>query len=678
MPVALGVYALGIGYFAMRRRNRLTCQPELNRLADKIPASGNDSLTRRILMRRAILAISSAGLVVFALAGLLALNLFADKPRDEPRPTSRDQGVAVAQASRSESAMKLPVARVVLFNSGVGYFQREGDVEGDARVDLSFPVQDINDLLKSLVVQDLGGGQVSAISLDSQAPVEKTLRSFAIDLSTNPSLGQILDQARGEKVEVVLQQSTTSQPGSLTGAIVGVEKQKQPVGKDSVVEVEQLNLWCAEGLRQVKLADLQRIRFLNPILDSELKQGPGSGDARPRHPEEGGLLQLHRPGQALRPRRLRGGEPHLEDQLSPGPQQGEQAVLAGLGRGREHDRRGLERRQHGARERPADLVQDGSLSAAVRATADGRTGVVRLAPAANLHRRLGDQFGHGNRDGTRKPESAAAEGKMGEQRSEAGCVVPTFQDLPGENGTAMPVLTLRINPSQGVTSVANAAQFGDYFQYEIDHPVTLARQKSSLLPILNQAIEGTRVSIYNERVHARFPLLGIKLKNTATVPLTQGPITVFDGSTYAGDGRIQDLQPKEERLMSYAIDLGTEVQAVPHPDNGQLVSVKIHKGVVYTTSKVKESKTYTVVNRSEQDRLVLIEHRFRPEFKLTSADKPAETASDVYRFQVNVPRGKTARQEVAEDARSTRPWPSRTSTTTASAFSSMRPSRAPR
>ena len=56
-----------------------------------------------------------------------------------------------------------------------------------------------------------------------------------------------------------------------------------------------------------------------------------------------------------------------------------------------------------------------------------------------------------------------------------------------------------------------------------------------------------------------------------------------------------------------------------------------------------------MVNRSEQDRLVLIEHPFRPEFKLTSADKPAETASDVYRFQVNVPKGKTAKQEVAEE-----------------------------
>jgi hypothetical protein len=150
-------------------------------------------------------------------------------------------------------------------------------------------------------------------------------------------------------------------------------------------------------------------------------------------------------------------------------------------------------------------------------------------------------------------------------------------------------------------------------------------------------------------VHAKFPLLGLKFKNATDLHINQGPVTVFDGSTYAGDARLPDLQPKEERLLSYAIDLGTEVQAVPHPENGRLTSVKLLKGVVHTTTKVKESKTYTVTNRSDQDRLVLIEHPFRPEFKLMGDDKPAETASDVYRFQLKVGKGQSGKQTVAEE-----------------------------
>ena len=103
------------------------------------------------------------------------------------------------------------------------------------------------------------------------------------------------------------------------------------------------------------------------------------------------------------------------------------------------------------------------------------------------------------------------------------------------------------------------ASLGDYFQYVIDRPVDLARQKSALLPIVNKDVEGKRVSIYNPAVQPKHPLLGLRFKNTTGMPLTQGPITVFEGSVYAGDTRVLDLQPDEERLVSYAIDLGTEV-----------------------------------------------------------------------------------------------------------------------
>ena len=119
--------------------------------------------------------------------------------------------------------------------------------------------------------------------------------------------------------------------------------------------------------------------------------------------------------------------------------------------------------------------------------------------------------------------------------------------------------------------MATATKLGDFFQYAIDKPVTLPRQKSALLPIVNKDVEGTRVSIYNERTQAKFPLLGLKFKNTTGLHLMQGPITVFEGTTYAGDARILDLQPNEERLISYAIDLGTEVNPVPSSDNGRLI-----------------------------------------------------------------------------------------------------------
>ena len=71
----------------------------------------------------------------------------------------------------------------------------------------------------------------------------------------------------------------------------------------------------------------------------------------------------------------------------------------------------------------------------------------------------------------------------------------------------------------------------------------------------------------------------------------QGPITVFDGTTYAGDARILDLQPKEERLITYAIDLGTEVEPVVRRAARTTSSqIKIDRGIVETTHKVASSQ----------------------------------------------------------------------------------------
>src|SRR5438270_13808384 len=178
-------------------------------------------------------------------------------------------------AQPKPGAAELPVTQLVLFSSGVGYYQREGQVDGSSRIDLQFPMTDINDLLKSLILQDAGGGQVGTIHYDNRTPIDKTLKSFAIDLTSNPSLGDLLNQARGEKVELVTNadlRAAVGQNETITGQIVGIEKQKQAVGKDQVIEVTQLNLLTGEGLRGVPLAQVQKVRFSKASLDQEFRK----------------------------------------------------------------------------------------------------------------------------------------------------------------------------------------------------------------------------------------------------------------------------------------------------------------------------------------------------------------------------------------------------------------------
>jgi hypothetical protein len=205
------------------------------------------------------------------------------------------------------------------------------------------------------------------------------------------------------------------------------------------------------------------------------------------------------------------------------------------------------------------------------------------------------------------------------------------------------------NLQQGVRSVAQAGDVGELFRYAIATPVTLERGRSAMLPIVNESVEGDKVSIYNQSVHAKHPLNGLRLKNSTDLHLMQGPITVFDGGAYAGDAQIQDLPPASERLISYAMDLDTEVapEAKDHPT--RLVSCRMVKGVFYTSHKYSRTRNYTVKNSGSKVKTVLVEYPVDNNWTLVEPKEPSEKTRDLYRFAVSAEPGKPAKVEVTED-----------------------------
>ncbi|HZZ77870.1 MAG TPA: DUF4139 domain-containing protein [Gemmataceae bacterium] len=530
-------------------------------------------------------------------------------PKQETPPT--------ANAKKNNNATSLPITRVVLFNSGVGYFQREGEIEGNATVDFVFPASDINDLLKSMVLQDLGGGQVRTVSYDSFDPLEKSLKSFALDLTKNPSHAQLLQQARGEKVELDWQGRT------LKGAILGVEKQRVPAGKDNAVEIDVLNVTTAEGLRSLPLKEVQRVRFLNLHLEEELKRAVEvlafSHDTHKR------TVNLAFTGEGKR--QVRVGyvieNPIWKTSYRLVLNDNDKMLLQGWA--------------------IVDNATDDDWQNVRVALVSGRPisfqmnmyqpiYIPRPWVELELFANLRPQVHPG---AMREPE-AVRRLESFRKDAKAAFAAPAPPAKPFDIG-------------QSIAPGATSGEVGEFFQYVIKEPVTLSRQRSSMLPIANATIEGKRFSLYNSSVEPKHPFLAVKLKNTTNLHLMQGPITVFEGESYAGDARILDLLPKEERLITFALDQGLEVEPVAKAAPDELRTIKIVKGILYATSKLRETKTYNVKNRSAHDRLLLIEHPFRADWKLAGKDEPVERTRDVYRFQVSVPAGKTASQEVVEE-----------------------------
>jgi hypothetical protein len=570
-----------------------------------------------------------------------------------------------AWAQPRPGAAELPIRQVTLFSSGVAYYQREGQVDGQARVDLSFPQECINDMLKSMIVEDRGSKQVATVTYDNLKPVELTLKSFAIDLTRNPSMGDLLNQVRGEQVEILTTvdpRAAVGQTETIIGLVVGVEKQRQPLGKDQFVEVSQLNMLTKEGLRGVPLSQVQRVKFTKAGLDGEFRKALEviatghdkgkkavslnfSGEGK-RSVKVGYITEspIWKTSYRLALTRKKAEKSDDKNQVS-SPKEGKLpkddvvlqgwaiventtdedwlSVQMGLVSGRPISfqmdlyqplfvNRPVEQLELFASLRPqtyeGDMLAIPAPTAAAAAPMEEMDQFAKKSDRARMAAPAGKGMPPGIGGGFAKDEAKALQMLRGR----------------GENG---------IGIRKDATTAAVSTELGEYFQYTINQPVNLPRQKSALLPIVNEEVKGTRVSIYNENVHKKFPLLGLQFTNTTPLHLTQGPVTVFDDSTYAGDAKIADLQPNDKRLISYAIDLGTEVDP-QFKDSEDLLKVKVFKGTIIQEFMRKEKKTYKILNRSEHTRTLLVEHPIRQQFTLVTPEKPKEQARNAYRFEV--------------------------------------------
>jgi hypothetical protein len=600
----------------------------------------------------AFAGLAGAAVLAFAVLWFTSARAPAADKHDPNKPTKGDQDPPPAKEEpRARSPQSLPISQVVLYSSGVGYFLREGTVDGDARIDLSFQAADINDLLKSMVVQDLDGGRIATVSYDSKDPIEKTLKSYAVNLTSNPSFAQILNQARGEKVEAVLTTTQANQPGTLNGTIVGVEHQKVAAGKDAV-EVEVLNLWCADGVRAVKLSDIQRLRFLSPVMEGEFKKALET--LALSHDTQKKAVSLSFSGEGKRNVRVGYVVENpiwktsyrlvLDKENKAAPQLQGWAVVENP-----TDEDWKDVRMALVSGRPISFQMNLYDPLYVSRPVVEPELFASLRPVAYSGALRGNNEGFARAAQPTDDKPSPFGGPGGPQGKGKDHDLRLGLRPSGEEQKAFKQLEERMDLGKGVQAMASATKLGDFFQYLIDRPVSLPRQKSAMLPIVQKDIEAARVSIYNERTQAKFPLLGLRLKNTSGLHLMQGPITVFEGSSYAGDARILDLQPKEERLISFAVDLGTEVSPAPATSNGKIIQIKVVKGLLHSKTKIRDARTYTVVNRNDKERAVLLEHPVRKDFTLVGDDKPVETADDVYRFQLKVAPGKTETRTVTEE-----------------------------
>ena len=198
-------------------------------------------------------------------------------------------------------------------------------------------------------------------------------------------------------------------------------------------------------------------------------------------------------------------------------------------------------------------------------------------------------------------------------------------------------------------AAASGQELGDLFEYKLKDRVTLKKNQSALVPIVQTEIEAEKVSLWSGTTGAGRPLRGLWLKNTSPLTLDGGSFSVLENEVFAGEGLTDPIKPAERRLISYATDLGVLVEASKNIQPQRVTRVRISKGVLTQVSELHERTLYVARNQDAVTRTLVIEHPARVEWQLAKgAKEPEEKAPGVYRFRVEVASKASASLPVEE------------------------------
>lgn len=528
----------------------------------------------------------------------------------------------------SQQGAALPVKTAVLFTNGVGYFSREAVVSGSGSLELYFNTKDINDLLKSMIIRDLDGGSITAVNYSPREPLGKALGGFSVDLSVEAPLTGLLRQARGETVEI-------SADKKYTGAILSTEARPVFSGsedpfrdvsggsRDISREEVFINIYGDAGLQSIALKTVQSIRFENPRLRQELEEALRLIAAARNTEQRSVSISYEGSGQRRVQAAYIAETPVWKTTYR---------LVAGSGnKAGKHFLQGWSIVENTSGEDwngiHLELISGMPVSFAMDLYQP------LFNPRPFIPYALPDSLASQIYDEGFVPEGPAGVEANSLSRMDSEKELSEAPAFKSRRAAAPAPISME-NLASSVSAAASGAAAGEFFRYTIENPVNLPRGKSAMIPLLNEEIEGEKLSIYNESVHARHPMNGLFLKNTSALNLMGGPITVYEDEIYAGDARMENLAPGAQRLISYSLDLSTEIISKSASQPEVISSLRLNRGVLLVTRMLRKEREYNLINRGEGSRTVLIEHPASADWKLVEPSSAVEETGSLYRFRV--------------------------------------------
>ena len=635
----------------------------------------------------------------------------------------------------AQGANRLPVRRVVLYKSGVGYFEHLGRVRGNQTITIDFTSGQLDDVLKSLTALDLDGGRIAGVSYNSEAGLERRLASLRLPVGEGATRAQFLAALRGARLEV--RDGATR----IVGRLLSVETTSHRRG-DAVTSTELLSMVSDTGsLQTVALEPRIAVRILEADLNQEVAKylallgsvrdqdvrrmtlsatGAGERDLFVSYVSEvpvwKATYRLVMPdAKNTRPPLLQGwavvdntvgedwenvqlslvaGAPQsfvqavsrpyyvqrpivpLPDRMLLSPQT-HQGALALQGNGA---LTGVLRDPQGG---PIPGAQVAAMRTGQRTTAvtdaNGRfrlenlppgpyeitfsltgftTATYRVDVSAGMESVLNGVIALGALHESITSRSARNSVTFGLPQNAVNTTIDGYfagaTRMDAIEAVTVSTAAAGADAAGGVISIlmateadAVAAQLGDLFEYRLKEPITIRKNQSAMVPILNAPVQAEKVSLWTPSAGSR-ALRAIWLTNTSGNTLDAGTFSIQEDQAFAGEGLIEPLKAGQRRLLSYAADLALILSARSEPVPTRTTETRVTRGLLVKKVEERQRRVYSARNEASEPRTLVIEHPVRPGWALGGTIKPVETTAASHRFSITIEPGTTATFDVEE------------------------------
>ncbi len=575
------------------------------------------------------------------------------------RPHPATPGTTSSAATPSD----LHVTRVSLYKNGIGFFEHTGQVTGNQSVRLDLTSAQLNDVLQTLTAVDLGGGHITGANYNSTTPLDQQLQNVPFSLGEQPSQQDLYNALRGARVEV-----TGSGP-VFSGRILSLEIRNAAPADDSKEHVapERRMLTVisdAGATRTLELTSTTSVRLLDAGLRTDLNsylalldrnrmegvrhltltdRGTGTRALHVSFLSEVPvwkstyrlLLTTHAGATApsTQTATVQGfsvvdnttGEDWNDVQLSliaGNPQSFLQPLAQPI-----YDRRP-----------EVPIAENAQMTPQTHDSAiDGLPAPPNSASASPSSAGGNPMALRGSPSGT---GSASGSGFVADR------VANMARDTAPPPPPSAPMLAYEALAQQTVVPNATAKSFDDFFAYNLTDPVTIPRNGSALVPILQTQLPSEQVTLWSPTEPS--PLRALWLTNSSQLTLDRGSFSVVEDGAFAGEGLLDPVHPGERRLLSYAADQAVRVTPNDRHDAHHVTSLSISQGVLRVNNSEVSEVNYTVSNAAPEARVVVMEEPRQTGWTLESDTKPDETTPTAYRFRVPVAPHGSAHLEIKQ------------------------------